>query len=255
VIDHADIIGADIDFILSCSVENVLDSGWPVFSLLTLLRHGIRKIFEKRQKGSADSYWVSHVERQLTNHARQETGPPEPPFEQFHETSSTRFPSRDYHLVGLRRGTLLQRGFSRNAPKVSALRNPWFKASIALFQALRSENLQWRRLYFTVAARAMQEHEGLSFLKSQWPVCELLSQFERGHTAPAEASKGALGRSVSAREIQEHFTAAVAMTMASRMHSAEVEAARAALAAESGAVLPSEAFFMASQRWLVPHCS
>ncbi|CAE7874682.1 unnamed protein product [Symbiodinium necroappetens] len=172
---HEEAVLTEIDVLVqSCGMANLIESGWPFFSLLALLRAGGVGAGEGAPQHAS---WVRHVRAAWG--AVPQVGPPPP------ESDVVYAPPRwSRKAPGKPRPRLRPR-------PVSGLADGLHMAAVAAARAAACEVPRWRRGYVKVAEAALQRHmrsgrrtagtaRSRNLLTTLWPVCESLSLVEMG---------------------------------------------------------------------------
>ncbi|CAE7402285.1 unnamed protein product [Symbiodinium sp. CCMP2592] len=221
---HEEAVLTEIDLLVqSCGMANLIESGWPFFSLLALLKAGgvpspsqLRSGTEHRLHSSTARPSVSQV------------GPPPPESGVLYAP-----PSWSRKASG--------KPCPRLRPRpVSGLADGLRTAAVAATRAAASEVPTLRRGYVKVAEAALQLHHLRSWrrgskernlLTTTWPVCESLSLLEMGLFAVEPQGQ------VPEGPVRQEFLS----KLWSQLGAAQWDPEPSVLATLPGSVLPSEA--------------
>ncbi|CAE7539313.1 unnamed protein product [Symbiodinium natans] len=224
---------AEITALLSeCGIAKLIGSGWPLFSLLALLRAGGVPV-SARPSGITwqASDWVRHV--RAAWRMSPQVGPPPPDDDVV------------YARPRWRGGPLPGKRRPRRSPVPGSGR--WLQtAAASAGRAATGEEPRVRRRYLRAAEAALRLHaisprgarealgaEG-SLLTTSWPICESLSLLEMGVIALPKGSPPGQG---PAPGVRSEFLA----KLWSRLGVARWDPEPSVLATLPGSVLPSEA--------------
>lgn len=235
--DNPDALTGDINYMLTCPVETVIASGWPVFSLLAMLRRALLALHpgsqaHNRSPSVRRSFsWTRRVLQ--TMDPRRFRGPP---------PLGSLFSFSNFSLAV-------------HAPVRPAL--PFWRTrlpQIVLFAAKAAGARQhhWRRTYLASLGSLLREQlkkaDGVAqLLRNPWPIFDGLSVLEAASLPPPDAVAEEPLAAATAKVAEASEVAAALAAELERKWSSSTSSLHSIaepLVGLSGAVLPSEAAFL-----------
>ncbi|CAK9026039.1 unnamed protein product, partial [Durusdinium trenchii] len=225
------------EVVQSCRVTGILESGWPLFSLLALLRRGLPEADRGGRLGrGAYDAWGKRVEAAWRSPAKVGPPPPEPEL-----LGALPLRCSSTWLPGKRRPPRAPLA-GAGMPAASAARAAALQAR-AQRQYLKYLDVVLRQLTSkTRPSRGPRQPGLLAFLSSTWPMCESMSLLEMAiFTQPM---RNVVGPSPFRHSLQS--TARLRDELRAVLEAQRPEAARRGFALRRlpGSVLPSEAFLL-----------
>eukprot|EP00401_Gymnodinium_catenatum_P016499 CAMPEP_0117587416 /NCGR_PEP_ID=MMETSP0784-20121206/69287_1 /TAXON_ID=39447 /ORGANISM="" /LENGTH=514 /DNA_ID=CAMNT_0005388669 /DNA_START=85 /DNA_END=1626 /DNA_ORIENTATION=- len=239
VAENAEALSDSIGLVLACPLWHVIDSGWPIFSLLALLDHTL--LADSNAIASAGTGMASVLVKRVSTMwaSPPPLGPPPPP-----EVDGRVQRAAQGQLLGCSRRFLF-------ASSTLGMRHPLFLATVAAMRAACTRQHRLRKTHLAAATRFIRQvwQGGASapmLFRSRWPVYKALSISEAAiidasarQASSGESAATPLGFVPTKLEAME-FEAALVRQLERRLDQSSQDVL--ALASISGAVLPSEAF-------------
>eukprot|EP00931_Biecheleriopsis_adriatica_P049317 TRINITY_DN28529_c0_g1_i2.p1 TRINITY_DN28529_c0_g1~~TRINITY_DN28529_c0_g1_i2.p1 ORF type:complete len:495 (-),score=97.41 TRINITY_DN28529_c0_g1_i2:24-1508(-) len=237
--ENVEAFDAELSFLLqSCGLQEVIESGWPLFTLLALLRRSVQAS-QLPSRASSLAPHVRHWIRRVTDAwaAAPAVGPPPPRAAAFPHRLGTGW------LVGKRRPP-------RGPACVAKAGLPLSLAAAASVKAAASREPRFREAYLRRAQKALSgrwrsaasSRRFTALLADPWPLCEALSLLEMALLAEMRGGKDTSDLSEPpALALGRKFRETLASRL-DRLLPQALAAGPSPLAAVQGSVLPSEAF-------------
>lgn len=238
--DNADALAADVGLVLSYSLLDVVESGWPIFSLLSLLHHAIRTELHgwRRLHGHslAATVWMAQISSLWATAPA--VGPPAP------GSIKPVPPGRKRGQEPAGREPTVAR---LCCPRPLAVRDrSLLAAAMAAAKAAGASTRPWRRAYLCAVGRWLRVHSkshnvALGLLRSHWPISEALGLLENSiHESQQVHAPDEVG-TFAAATLVGGFKSALQTHLARQLPL--VAGSLSSLPVVSSAILPSEAFF------------